>query len=151
VLAGSRTERVQRHHLGKFFLKALKAFGDTSGKESRFHPGFIASQRRSADVFPEMAATILSLDQLMEEIGFEPIDPQTLEAERLEAERSFGNTMTSSQSGRRYWHSDQISGVSCCEHFERKGVKEIARFFNKKEGTVKSLLSRGIGKLKNLM
>src|SRR5262249_32629301 len=30
---------------------------------------------------------ILSLDQLIEEIGFEPIDPQTLDAERLEAER----------------------------------------------------------------
>jgi len=41
--------------------------------------------------------------------------------------------------------------VIMLRHFERKGVKEIAEILNKKEGTVKSLLSRGIGKLKNLM
>ena len=30
---------------------------------------------------------LLSLDQLMEEAGFEPVDPATLEAERLDAEK----------------------------------------------------------------
>lgn len=88
----------------------------------------------------------------MEEIGFEPIDPQTLEAERLEAERKL----------REYDDFLAIRSkilalpikyqeVIMLRYFERKGVKEIAEILNKKEGTVKSLLSRGIRKLKNLM
>jgi RNA polymerase sigma-70 factor (ECF subfamily) len=36
-------------------------------------------------------------------------------------------------------------------YFERKSVKEIAEILIKKEGTVKSLLSRGIKKLKDLL
>ena len=41
--------------------------------------------------------------------------------------------------------------VIMLRYFERKSVKEIAEILNKKEGTVKSLLSRGIRKLKDLL
>ena len=41
--------------------------------------------------------------------------------------------------------------VIMLRYFERKSVKEIAEILNKKEGTVKSLLSRGIRRLKNLL
>jgi RNA polymerase sigma-70 factor (ECF subfamily) len=41
--------------------------------------------------------------------------------------------------------------VIALRYFEQKSIKEIAIILNKKEGTVKSLLSRGIEKLKNLM
>jgi len=40
--------------------------------------------------------------------------------------------------------------VIALRYFEQKSIKEIAIILNKKEGTVKSLLSRGIEKLKNL-
>ena len=95
---------------------------------------------------------ILSLDQLMEEIGFEPIDPQTLEAERLEAERKLREyddflAIRSKILALPIKYQDVIM----LRYFERKSVKEIAEILNKKEGTVKSLLSRGIGKLKQLL
>lgn len=41
--------------------------------------------------------------------------------------------------------------VIALRYFEQKTIKEIALIKNKKEGTVKSLLSRGIEKLKNLL
>lgn len=41
--------------------------------------------------------------------------------------------------------------VIALKYFEQKTIKEIALIKNKKEGTVKSLLSRGIDKLKNLL
>ena len=41
--------------------------------------------------------------------------------------------------------------VIVLRYFEQKTIKEIALIKNKKEGTVKSLLSRGIEKLKTLV
>jgi len=41
--------------------------------------------------------------------------------------------------------------VIALRYFEQKSIKEIAIILNKKEGTIKSLLSRGMEKLKNLM
>ena len=41
--------------------------------------------------------------------------------------------------------------VLALRYFEQKTIKEIALIKNKKEGTVKSLLSRGIEKLRNLL
>ena len=35
--------------------------------------------------------------------------------------------------------------------FEKKKIKEIAEILGKKEGTIKSLLHRGLEKLKNLV
>ena len=41
--------------------------------------------------------------------------------------------------------------VLCLRYFEGKNIKEIALILNKRAGTIKSLLSRGIEKLRNLM
>ena len=95
---------------------------------------------------------IVSPDQLMEEAGFEPIDPQTLEAERLEAERKLEE------------HADFLTiqsqilelptkyqDVITLRYFEQKTVKEVAEILGQKEGTIKSLLSRGISKLQKLL
>jgi RNA polymerase sigma-70 factor, ECF subfamily len=91
----------------------------------------------------------ISLDQLMEEIGFEPIDPQKLDAEKSETERQLR------------MHEDFVAirakmlalsvnyqDVLALRFFEHKSVKEIAEILDKREGTIKSLLSRGISKLK---
>ena len=102
--------------------------------------------------FRKRRRPVLSLDQLMEEIGFEPIDPQTLDAERLEAERKLQEyddflAIRSKMLALPIKYQDVIM----LRYFERKSVKEIAEILNKKEGTVKSLLSRGIRRLKHLL
>jgi RNA polymerase sigma-70 factor (ECF subfamily) len=41
--------------------------------------------------------------------------------------------------------------VIALRYFEQKSIKEIAEILNKKEGTIKSLLSRAIDKMKDLL
>ena len=95
---------------------------------------------------------IVSLDQIMEEIGFEPVDPQTLEAERIEAERKLREYDDFFAIRSRVLQLPiKYQDVIALRYFERKSVKEVAEILSKKEGTVKSLLSRGIAKLKNLL
>jgi len=94
----------------------------------------------------------LSLDQMSEECGFEPLDPASLEAEKLEAERKlqeYEDFLVVREKvlllGLKY------QDVIALRYFERKSIKEIAEILNKREGTVKSLLSRGIAKLRDLL
>ena len=93
----------------------------------------------------------LSLERMSEECGFEPLDPASLEAEKLEAERKlkeYEDFIVVREKvlllGLKY------QDVIALRYFERKSIKEIAEILQKREGTVKSLLSRGIAKLRAL-
>jgi RNA polymerase sigma-70 factor (ECF subfamily) len=93
-----------------------------------------------------------SLDQLMEEIGFEPIDPQTLDAEKLATERqlqAYEDFLMIRSNILKL--PIKYQDVLVLRFFERKCVKDIADILSKREGTVKSLLSRGIVRLKKLL
>jgi RNA polymerase sigma-70 factor (ECF subfamily) len=46
--------------------------------------------------------------------------------------------------------SPDYQAVISLRYFEKKSIKEICEILGKKEGTVKSLISRGIGKLRSL-
>jgi RNA polymerase sigma-70 factor (ECF subfamily) len=46
--------------------------------------------------------------------------------------------------------SPKYQKVLVLRYFEEMSIKEISEIIDKKEGTVKSLLSRGLGKLKNI-
>lgn len=94
----------------------------------------------------------LSLNQLIDESGFEAASSESLLAEKLEAERQLER------------HRDfliarsQIANlplkyqpVIALRFFEQKSIKEIAEILGKKEGTVKSLLSRGLRRLRKLI
>jgi RNA polymerase sigma-70 factor (ECF subfamily) len=88
---------------------------------------------------------------MSEECGFEPLDPASLEAEKLEAERKlqeYEDFLVVREKvlllGLKY------QDVIALRYFERKSIKEIAEILQKREGTVKSLLSRGIAKLRVL-
>jgi len=41
--------------------------------------------------------------------------------------------------------------VISLKYFERKKIKEISEILGKKEGTIKSLISRGLEKIRNLL
>jgi len=94
----------------------------------------------------------LSLNQLMEEQGFEPADPQTLDAEKMEAERKLNQYQEFLGLQSRILKLPlKYQEVIVLRYFEQKSVKEIAQILAKREGTVKSLLSRGIGRLRILV
>jgi RNA polymerase sigma-70 factor (ECF subfamily) len=90
-----------------------------------------------------------SLDQLMETGFFELVDPQSLESEKKVMERQLEQSkdFVLMQQKLKLLPS-KYQEVLSLRFFESKPIKEIAEILNKKEGTVKSLLSRGLEKLR---
>jgi len=94
----------------------------------------------------------LSLDQLREMSAFEPEDPQSLERERSEVERQLEQSRDFLLIRQKLTLlSVKYQVVISLRYFEEKSIKEIAEILNKREGTVKSLLSRGLDQLKLLL
>lgn len=90
-----------------------------------------------------------SLDRLLEESGFEPVDPRELAADKLEAERVLRQADEFLLIRAKIVElPTKYQDVVTLRYFERKSIKEIAEILNKKEGTIKSLLSRGLEKLR---
>lgn len=94
----------------------------------------------------------LSLNQLMDESGFDAASSDDLLAEKLEAERLL-------ERHREFLLARshivalplKYQDVITLRFFESKSIKEIAEILNKKEGTVKSLISRGLARLRSVM
>jgi RNA polymerase sigma-70 factor, ECF subfamily len=90
-----------------------------------------------------------SLDTLMEEEGFEPRDDADLFEEILEQERELARA-DEWREVRRHIEElpEKYQEVLVLKYFENKKIAEVAEILGKKEGTVKSLLSRAIARLK---
>jgi RNA polymerase sigma-70 factor (ECF subfamily) len=90
-----------------------------------------------------------SLDALYEEQGFEPIADYNL-AEEIEAAQT--NLERHQLALQALAHLKQLpmkyQEVLILRFVEQKKVAEIAEILNKREGTIKSLLSRGLAKLR---
>lgn len=94
-----------------------------------------------------------SLESMLEaDASLEPADRTDLQEELIEAEETYERTSIGI-------HVVELLSL-LPEHYrealslrylEEKSVAEVARFLGKPEGTVKSLLSRGIGKLRELV
>lgn len=93
-----------------------------------------------------------SLDALRAATDFEAADTQHFLDEKLAAEQKL-------QEHRDFLHIQAVlkllpvkyQEVIALRYFEQKSIKEICEILNKKEGTVKSLISRGIDKIRNLL
>jgi RNA polymerase sigma-70 factor, ECF subfamily len=93
-----------------------------------------------------------SLDKMISSKFWDAVDPATTLEEKLSVEKEFQQ------------HKDFIAvqkkimqlpvpyqEVLSLRYFEEMSIKEIAMILDKKEGTIKSLLSRGIEKLRNML
>lgn len=93
-----------------------------------------------------------SLENMFEQVGFDPIDKQNLAEEIIEIQ-------THLERHQEYLCAQKLLltlPVKCQEvialrFVENKKLSEIASILNKKEGTVKSLLSRGLRLLRRRM
>jgi RNA polymerase sigma-70 factor (ECF subfamily) len=90
-----------------------------------------------------------SLDELIDEYGFEPASDTDIEASIIEAQEELAR------------HQQFISvqkiivtlpakyqETLALRYFEKKTIQEISTIMNKRPGTIKSILSRGIKKLR---
>lgn len=132
------------------FLKAFTAFPKY---EERGRPVgawlYRIATREVGMYFRRGRRTAASLDQLLRDAGFEPVDPATLDAERREAERILQlNSDFMALSNAIAKLPVKYQDVITLRYFERKSVREVALILGKAEGTVKSLLSRGIARLR---
>ncbi len=77
-------------------------------------------------------------------------DPATLEAEKVAAEKELENhnEFRNIQSILRELDIKYQEVISL-KYFDSKSIKEISEIVSKKEGTVKSLISRGLEKIRN--
>jgi RNA polymerase sigma-70 factor (ECF subfamily) len=92
----------------------------------------------------------ISLDRLQEESGFDLADVRRFEKELLEAEEKKLTQEIDFVTLHSYISElpSKYQEVIVLKYFEKKKLSEIGEILNKKEGTVKSLVSRGLDKLK---
>ena len=92
----------------------------------------------------------VSLNRLMDENGLEPVSSDgTIEEEIINAETILKKHLDYLEIQKKIAEMPlKYQEVISLRFFESKSIKEISDILNKKEGTVKSLLSRGIHKLR---
>lgn len=91
-----------------------------------------------------------SLNRIQEEYGFDITDHTNAETERILLEEELAKHRDFVKMNDRIKKLDmKYQEVISLRFYERKSIREIAAILGKKEGTVKSLLSRGIGALKD--
>lgn len=90
-----------------------------------------------------------SLNRIHEEYGFDITDYSNAESERILLEGELEKHQEFISINELIKKLDiRYQEVISLRYFEHKSIKEIAIILDKKEGTVKSLLSRGIDKLR---
>lgn len=91
-----------------------------------------------------------SLEAMIEEdASLDPADPFDLEAELKEAEEAFAREKVAKEAAGLIQSLPALYGeVLALRYFEEKSIAQIAEVLGKPEGTVKSLISRGVSKLR---
>ena len=90
-----------------------------------------------------------SLVRVQEEYGIDPTDYSNAETEKIRLEEELERHKEFVKVNEQLQKLDvKYQDVISLRFFEQKSLKEIAAILDKREGTVKSLLSRGIDKLK---
>ncbi len=93
-----------------------------------------------------------SLNRVQEEYGFDITDYSNAETERVLLEEELEKHREFTRINDLIKKLDtKYQDVISLRYFEHKSIKEIAIILNKKEGTIKSLLSRGIDKLEKIL
>ena len=135
------------------FLKALKALWRYRWSGKPFAAWLFAIANNELRMYYRRGKRApQSLDRLRMEAGIDPADPASLAAERQRAEEE---EERSTEFVRVRAALTQLplkyQEVLALRYFEGKSVPDVALLLGKREGTVKSLLSRGVARLRELL
>lgn len=147
-----RTARVEvaQDITSETFFKALKKLWQFQWRNIPFSAWLYKIATNEINYyFRKQNARTDSLDELFHESGFETADDQDLHAELMEAEARLERHQD-------FLHTQKhiakmpikYQEVITLRFFENKKISEISDILGKREGTIKSLLSRGLKKLK---
>ena len=133
------------------FVKALKNISRFEWRDISFSSWlYRIAGNELISYFRKNSYRSVSLDYLSESHGLEPVSPQELEEEfiaaqeKLERHKEFLAIREQVEKLKQKYQD-----VIALRYFANKSIQEIAGILNKPEGTIKSLLHRGIEKLKN--
>lgn len=135
------------------FFKALNKLGQFQWRGISFSSWLykIATNEINAH-YRSNRHTHISLEAILESQGLELADEQNLAEEVMLAEEKLSRHQEFLQAQKLISKlPSKYQDVISLKYFEQKKISEIAEILGKKEGTIKSLLSRGIGKLKEHM
>lgn len=135
------------------FLKVLKNISTFQWKDISFSSWvYKIASNEMYDYFRKgKRSYALSLETLRE-FGFEPEDLQDIEKELIAAENELERQQVFLAVQKALLRLDtSYQEVLVLKYFEHKKSREIAEILGKKEGTVKSLISRGLAQLRNVM
>lgn len=102
-----------------------------------------------ANYFRDRHTTYASLDQMLAEEGFEPVSDLDIEASIIEAEEEVARHQ-------QYMLVQKLlltlpakyQEALALRYFEKKSIEEISIIMGKRPGTIKSILSRGVARLR---
>jgi len=134
------------------FFKALKNLRKFRWKNISFSGWLYRIANNEIANYYRKNRYLVSLEILRDEQGFEPVAPHNPEIEFLEAEEELKKHQDFLKIQEKISQLPiKYQEVITLRFFEKKKIKEISEILGKKEGTVKSLLSRGLEKLRNLV
>lgn len=132
------------------FMKALKRIQYFTWRGVPFSAWlYRIASNEIANHFRGNHAKTVSLEFLMEEQGFEPVDDTDIEAELVAAQEEISRhrLFLAIQKQLRALPL-KYQEVLSLRYFEQKSITEISHIIGKRPGTIKSLLSRGTKKLR---
>ncbi|MEW5800406.1 MAG: RNA polymerase sigma factor [Bacteroidota bacterium] len=132
------------------FLKAYAGIGKFKWRNiSVLHWLYRIATNELNKYFNSRAYQPVSLQRIHEEYGIDITDYATAETERTEFEEDLEKRREFLKINDQVKRLDtKYQEVITLRFYEQKSIKEIALILGKKEGTVKSLLSRGIDRIK---
>ena len=132
------------------FMKALDRIHTFSWRGVPFSAWlYRIASHEIANHFRNKHTKNMSLETLMEEHGFEPADDIDIEASYVEAQEKIERHqqfLVAQQALLKLPFKYQEA--LALRYFEKKSITEIASIVGKRPGTIKSLLSRGVKKLR---
>jgi RNA polymerase sigma-70 factor, ECF subfamily len=136
------------------FLKAYKSFWRFRWNSIPIGAWFYRIATNEVNMYFRMGRfkRDVSLTELLDEKGFDPPDAMTTDIEKVNAEREVQRSQDFLLV-QAYLRSlpAKYQDVIALRYFEGKSIREIAEILGKREGTIKSLLSRGLERIRKKM
>lgn len=134
------------------FYKALKNLGKFTWCDISFSAWLYRIATSQIADWYRGESKCISLDRLIDQSGWEPEDKQNVEEEIIRAEESLGRHKKFLAVQKLIAALDiKYQEVLALRFFENKKIIQIAKILGKKEGTIKSLLSRAITRIRKLV
>jgi RNA polymerase sigma-70 factor (ECF subfamily) len=150
VLRRTANLEVAQDITSETFLKALKKLWQFQWRNISFSPWLYKIATNEVNQYFRKAEykKSLSLEELQEQ-GFEPVSSHDPESELVEAQEKLEQHQDFLEIQKKIVRlSAKYQEVITLRFFEKKQISEIAEILGKKEGTIKSLLHRAVGKLR---